>query len=165
MKRSRTDAGFHSSGIQAHFDRLVESRLILARKDTDASFAIPEHEQTPEGCLAAVLRHVESFCFVNTQTEAVCLVLVQHDGLALRLVRKQTPTLCLAAVRQNGAALQYVHKQTSMLCVVADRQLRYALPPVHEEAIPPTVQGRPSGEWVCSIQFVKKPHCRVVWSS
>ena len=118
---------------------------------------IPEHQRTPEICLAAVKGHGWALQYVPEplrtpelcklavsncgaallyvpdalKTDALCMTALNQNGRALMFIPDERKSIefCLAAVQQNGEILRLVppHLQTHEVCLAAVRQNGEAL--------------------------------------
>lgn len=100
----------------------IPSQLDRLMAQSKENRAFKHANQTPESCLAAVMKSGFALEYVDNQTPELSLAAVTQAGQALRHVKEKTPELCLVAVTQDGMALEYVDNQTPEICMVAVAQ-------------------------------------------
>ena len=84
---------------------------------------LPEEEQTPEICLAAVQKDGDMLKYVKNQTSEICWAAIKNSRWSFSSVKEdlQTPEMCLFAVKRWDRALNFISNQTPELCLASVR--------------------------------------------
>ncbi|HWS28307.1 MAG TPA: DUF4116 domain-containing protein [Xanthomonadales bacterium] len=98
----------------------VNSPMLEVLRDGLALRNIPQDEQTPELCLAAVQRNGLALEYAGHKSEEICARALAQNGLALEFVGDApTPQQIEIALRQNGLALKFLPARSAEQCLLA----------------------------------------------
>lgn len=133
--------------IKEYIAEKTKRNIEIVRADPDRLADLPEIEQAPSVCMAAVARDGLALRHVKIQTPEVCRAALKENanarefvripirvllndwekeyehlkgyGYALRTMIEQTERFCLLAVQSNAGALRFVREQTPDVCWAA----------------------------------------------
>jgi hypothetical protein len=90
---------------------------------------IPNHAQTEDLCVAAVVNNESAFEYVDERkrTSTFYMRVLEHNPYVLPYIPNPSPMMELKAISACGAMIKYVKNQTRIMCLTAVQQDGLAL--------------------------------------